>query len=1165
MLLNPEFKEPPQLPDDVIKYSMAIVKGSAKSVTGFAHMVAHPLDTVVYPVSNLVWDACVISASHYEPILPTENPDFSCLKKMITPTIYNDSKNRMLMRIDNSKKTFDAFTSGSLEYQIETMSELVTSFYLPGTLIKGIKSVKNFNEFAMINPPKFHNHAGAADDIISKFSVKQYSVADIRRVSGWKGFLYVITDNGKIIIMPPNATKPFQRTGKLHDGSNRITTEIYHSDLAQFRPVYSAGEIMVKDGKIIKIDNTSGHYRPKGDHLKSLVENAFLNNGFPEVIGKYSDFLGHYWTVDPIISFEKIKLSPGAVSTVLQNIPDDKPPYFITSEHFDLDEQFIPTDEQKQEFFKQTKAVGLIFQEIKEWDKLSPELKTKLNSASDILFNYGQIGMGLSQIALMTGGHARTWRGVAAASQNVLSLAHGIKSVANASSLTSLSAVTGYVGIAVAGISLAMGLFGDNDGENGMQQIMEELNEIRNAIYAMHKDLIEIGRRLEEILIVCILGELNQINLKLNRLERITAHSFKELHGKELVDIIDTIKKEICGEHVLTNSEKRDYMRRLTTWIDHHSKSQLQTFLIRDGGDKIKMIELLESPDFDIYAMFPLFVNMLSSVYPLEIDITNIPNIKIFSAACEVYTLACRHGYDHNTMLTQRIIDTYNKINLSAEALYKLNIPEILQRQHEYFRFQAGLAIAKCRTDTNEALIKCLIPGQSKEMLMDLLNDMELRRLFLVRFNEIMPCFTDLESKKDVLETLSLKYRPNSNIFELVRGNKVNEFKRALEMGTDPNVWDWWGLPIHYLTKHSLATEKYQENITLHLMFRYPDIQMSGRTRVDCGDTWGQGANPILHVLNLSKYNMAILFCANGFDIDETIYGWQDLNVWNLSHVGNLHQWAATNTNISSVLTLRFVQQMNKNGVLNKTSLRKAYKYYKLCESGFCEEPSDVSQECVLLLTCILGDLLPFTKIFKSSFDINALIPEIGITFRMLAVANNLVNVISYLDSICPPTNIKSTLAFTTNDHTMELAIYSKASLSIEYLQKGKKEYQEIPLYMITDKLKNNLQLENENKITKYINEQIISIKNITECNISNKFNETIDNCKLFHELLKTYKIKHASFTELDKIMKNVNSKNLLSLISAFNKTDAILRVKCPTYNLGTKIDLLIEEIKLLL
>src|SRR5665647_497544 len=220
MLLTPEFNQAPALPESVVKYSHAIASGVCKSVTGFAHMVAHPLDSLVYPVSSLVYDASIISVSHCEPTLLPGNADYSgfaILKDAINrnPKLYFDARNGMQNRINNAKKAYNNFQDSSLEQQVEALSEIVTSFYLPGGFIRGIKTIKNIQKFDVANPPKFHTNTG--NDITMPFTnIKKYSISEIRSVQNWEIMQYVITSDYKLIITPTSVAKPFQRGTTSH-------------------------------------------------------------------------------------------------------------------------------------------------------------------------------------------------------------------------------------------------------------------------------------------------------------------------------------------------------------------------------------------------------------------------------------------------------------------------------------------------------------------------------------------------------------------------------------------------------------------------------------------------------------------------------------------------------------------------------------------------------------------------------------------------------------------------------------------------------------------------------------------------------------------------------------------------------------------------------------
>jgi filamentous hemagglutinin len=72
------------------------------------------------------------------------------------------------------------------------------------------------------------------------------------------------------------------------DGSLRVgrQKEGGHLGLSQGSDVLAAGSVDFRSGKIRFIDNSSGHYQPKGDSPRLQAEKAFEKAGF-DVTGKY--------------------------------------------------------------------------------------------------------------------------------------------------------------------------------------------------------------------------------------------------------------------------------------------------------------------------------------------------------------------------------------------------------------------------------------------------------------------------------------------------------------------------------------------------------------------------------------------------------------------------------------------------------------------------------------------------------------------------------------------------------------------------------------------------------------------------------------------------------------------------------------------------------------
>ncbi len=53
-----------------------------------------------------------------------------------------------------------------------------------------------------------------------------------------------------------------------------------HANLAQGQEVRAAGQVQVVAGKIVEIDNASGHYLPKGTNARRAALEAFRASGF---------------------------------------------------------------------------------------------------------------------------------------------------------------------------------------------------------------------------------------------------------------------------------------------------------------------------------------------------------------------------------------------------------------------------------------------------------------------------------------------------------------------------------------------------------------------------------------------------------------------------------------------------------------------------------------------------------------------------------------------------------------------------------------------------------------------------------------------------------------------------------------------------------------------
>jgi hypothetical protein len=101
-------------------------------------------------------------------------------------------------------------------------------------------------------------------------------------------FIYVVTREGELIVHPVDEEK---HKGKTRLGALKVDLSVGHADLASFKPVRAAGEVYFANGRVIWINNASGHYMPSGVSAKMAAEKAFTQLGF-DVEGKYFEDFG---------------------------------------------------------------------------------------------------------------------------------------------------------------------------------------------------------------------------------------------------------------------------------------------------------------------------------------------------------------------------------------------------------------------------------------------------------------------------------------------------------------------------------------------------------------------------------------------------------------------------------------------------------------------------------------------------------------------------------------------------------------------------------------------------------------------------------------------------------------------------------------------------------
>lgn len=762
---------------------------------------------------------------------------------------------------------------------------------------------------------------------------------------------------------------------------------------------------------------------------------------------------------------------------------------------------------------------------------ISQSAKTQIKSMADQSYLIGKMFSDVAYGAILAGGHPRTWEGVGQVGSNLVGLSQNLMLIQGASSYTSLAAFTGYIGVAVAGLSLVMNMMGSNSGSDGLQTIYD-------AIQALHQAMLNGFKNLEKLInqnMAVVISRLTKIVDDLNRIENILSVSFKELHLKELEDVVDKLKKEMDGEITLSDIQKKECLIQLSSWIDIHSKSKIQTSVLRDSKDVSKPVAILGEKSFDMMAMFPYLMVQLSHVLPpsllQNLNINDLPNLAVLTTACDALVTA-QNKYqldDHFGPTLSRANQQFIRVKQIIEKIIKNEETwDILFRQYDAIRYLVGRAIFKCRQEFSArsgiALRDHLKIGINTENLMQLLDQLELRRLLLINLCKLSELSAhhqnnvfQLESKEDILSRHAENYDKQANGI-LTFSCQINypEFKKSLEYGANVNQWDSWGQSIHYIGREGGKNHKASIQL-MHQLFK------SGKELDSCNSecsfhverrrhgtisvygTWGISVVPITWLMNSGYFHLGLIYCAAGNDI-----------ILDNPHFMNGITWS-TKSNWSHYIQYYLVADMNsESGFLNKKDLQKAYQFYKDIESGLCPSIDNINHNCVLWLVCVLGDLKPLQALGELKADINKSLPSSGFTPLMMAVNCNHENVIEYLLKQGANIHAKGEFISSKDDnpsHMMSIALRRKNwqvanLLASKGITISEKEHDEI-----------QKGLQQENKAITQVGSSSIRVDKTNVLSIINdeilRLNATIESLKLTEELNSQAEQKNVPNNEL--------------------------------------------------
>lgn len=703
--------------------------------------------------------------------------------------------------------------------------------------------------------------------------------------------------------------------------------------------------------------------------------------------------------------------------------------------------------------------------------------------------NIATLGQGVSQLALLSGMHQRTWKNIGTVCSGLATMSSSLLTVSMSSSFLSLAG--GYIGVGIGLLTSVLGIFGNDSDDNGLEQLAESmanmmnqmLNTIMDALSAIHQTMVDGFQRIENAILTSVIPRLIEINTKLDRLETITCLSFKELHTKSLVDLIDPIQKDLTGEYVLSVSERRAYIRELGTWIDCHSKSPLQTSLYRANANNDSIgVEVFSSFDrpLDYLNLLLLEITRLTNI---RFDMTNLPNIPVYLIALDTY-LSCALKYNENTEVLKRAKDTIVQVHNLIDQIKDNNCYDVLFRQYEYYRFLIGRQIEKCRMDydNDHPLAKYLKYGDEYEKLLKLFDALELRRLMLIHTADIcqMP-IPILESKADILATKDCE-----KIIKAVYSASVNEdeLKKALNIGLTVNHFDAWGQPIHYITRNKHG----QLHKLIPILFQCSDVELNKFMKYNMNDTWGPAVHSMLYTLHGGSFEIGFLFSAQGHNINEVSNVRANYQYWENpwpsfyeSDLGNAYIWEKDAPTCQFAISVAKTTNDPKSKFY-RDHLRKSYNYYKTVASGLECDIEGTTASCLLLFACIIGDLYPLLY-SKLQVDVNEKIESHGLTYLMLAAYCGHIEVVKYLMEKGSNIHAETDNAYKNAEYFAKLRNHDDI---ISLLQNG---------FQITEMVKVKTEPFN------YAIQRIDSVLELSKNNnIVNKDNETI---KLLFRLLK--------------------------------------------------------------
>lgn len=615
---------------------------------------------------------------------------------------------------------------------------------------------------------------------------------------------------------------------------------------------------------------------------------------------------------------------------------------------------------------------------------ISAETAADLKSVAEFLSN-GSTVLATTAIASgVFGASSAAQRKIANATASMQTAAAGFSALSRAGSAASFTGVLGIAQIALGAFSLIKSLFGEEE-VNGFEVLQRQIAQMYQRI--SHKlDLIH--------------HDIQKLEARMARLERITVRGAQEIYFKDLYGCIEKIRLDLSGEFTLDESERRKVALKLITWLDMHSKSPLITGLIRQDAPIETCIEILEDPSFELHADLPLYLSIynriqgppgggaspLQRIGKLEYRLEEVDNLKVITALQEMLSLINDSWEVDVSRALERSKARLAKGNEIAEALKGQKRPLVAQCEH--LHFEMGRALHKKQffleienfKQANERMtifnlreygerhgafnaLNTKFQIESKELLEKLPKEIRLRELLIFhsmmkKEGTIAKTWTMAEQfvekseiaiKNDLL--LGMGYYGRANITQL---------KKALCLGA-ASAYTRRGSSGYFTSVPPLITLFWNDDLDFASMPKSPKaVELLLKAEILPNGFEQPYGNPIAYAKKHNQVGAALVLAS----MDPTL----DL----AQGTSELRPVTAVSSYMKEVQSYILDEMRNSTSQLKRDNFIKAYKFYRDIDEGKEADVSGVEEIPLMFLTSCLGNVHPL-KVLNRSLKYNYL------------------------------------------------------------------------------------------------------------------------------------------------------------------------------------------------